>query len=347
MAKAKFTAGRVADYRCEEGKKQSFLWDAVVPSLAIRATIGGAKAYIFQGRLDGQVIRITIGSPSTWTIDAAQAEARRLQVMVDNGQDPRQVKSDIKAAAKAKRDDQVAAQAALVAQEARDSITLGNVWPKYVADRVPHWSTNTLLAHQQAMQAGGEQDKCRPRLTVAGPLHSLATTRLVDLTQETIEEWAEVEGQARPSSARLALRLLSGGFSWGVEHKTYKILVTSNAANSKKAREALGSPKKRNDVLSREQLAAWFAAVRQIGNPVASAYLQTLLLTGARRRELSGLRWADVDFQWDSLKLADKVEDFGYVTVNCWTWFMPNTADRNAVGDRALQLRSINLRQPR
>jgi integrase len=66
-------------------------------------------------------------------------------------------------------------------------------------------------------------------------------------------------------------------------------------------------------VLSREQLPAWFAAVRQIGNPVASAYLQILLLTGARRRELSELRWADVDFQWNSLKLADKIEDFRMV----------------------------------
>jgi integrase len=109
------------------------------------------------------------------------------------------------------------------------------------------------------------------------------------------------------------MRLLSGFFSWCAQHKEFKALVVNQAANSKKARESLGSPAKRNDVLSREQLPAWFAAVRQIGNPVASAYLQILLLTGARRRELSELRWADVDFQWNSLKLADKIEDFRMV----------------------------------
>ena len=52
----------------------------------------------------------------------------------------------------------------------------------------------------------------------------------------------------------------------------------------------------------------WFAAVRQINNPVIAAYLQGLLLTGARREELAGLRWVDVDFQWGSLIIKDKVE---------------------------------------
>jgi len=33
-----------------------------------------------------------------------------------------------------------------------------------------------------------------------------------------------------------------------------------------------------------------------------------LLLTGARREELAGLRWADVDFQWRSMSIRDKVE---------------------------------------
>jgi len=37
--------------------------------------------------------------------------------------------------------------------------------------------------------------------------------------------------------------------------------------------------------------------VQKIGNPVISAYLQGLLLTGAKRNELATLRWADVDFQ--------------------------------------------------
>ena len=65
------------------------------------------------------------------------------------------------------------------------------------------------------------------------------------------------------------------------------------------------------DVLQRAQLSAWFNAVSNIANPVISAYLQGLLLTGARREELAGLKWVDVDFKWNSMLLKDKVEAEG------------------------------------
>jgi len=41
---------------------------------------------------------------------------------------------------------------------------------------------------------------------------------------------------------------------------------------------------------------------------VISAYLQGLLITGARREELAALRWEDADFQWNSLTIRDKVD---------------------------------------
>jgi integrase len=74
------------------------------------------------------------------------------------------------------------------------------------------------------------------------------------------------------------------------------------------ARDVLPKSKAKTDCLQREQLSAWFKEVRKISNPVISAYLQALLLTGARREEMAGLRWNDVDFKWQSLTIRDKVE---------------------------------------
>jgi len=74
------------------------------------------------------------------------------------------------------------------------------------------------------------------------------------------------------------------------------------------ARDTLPKARAKDDCLQREQLPLWFEHVRRIGNPVISAYLQTLLITGARREELAGLRWEDVDFQWRSMTIRDKVE---------------------------------------
>jgi integrase len=48
--------------------------------------------------------------------------------------------------------------------------------------------------------------------------------------------------------------------------------------------------------------------VRSIHIPTVSAYLQALLLTGRRREELALLKWDDVSFEWQSMRLRDKVE---------------------------------------
>ncbi|MFZ4538628.1 Arm DNA-binding domain-containing protein [Propionivibrio sp.] len=129
MAKVKFTAGRVAGFKCEDGKSQAFLWCANSPGLAVRATGTGAKAYIFQSRVDGNPLRMTIGDVKTWGIDAAQVEARRLQTLIDNGDDPRQIKTDKREAGKA-------AAAAQSAKALRESVTLADAWPAYLTDRV-------------------------------------------------------------------------------------------------------------------------------------------------------------------------------------------------------------------
>ena len=325
MAKVNFTAGRVANFQCEPGKSQSFLWDSGAPGLGLRVTAKGARSYMFQAKLRGEAIRITIGDPDTWPIDAptdgkgnpvgkgARQEARRLKTLIDDGKDPRQVKQDLLAEERAVREARENLAREEQAKQQRESITLAKVWHAYVEDRTPLWSNHHIVAHRKIMQLGGNKRKRGSELTVAGPLAALADVRMCDLTMERVEEWAKKEAIARPSSARLAIRLLKACLNWCAQHPTFSSVVATNAAKSGKVREVLGKPKLRNDVLQREQLEAWFAAVRKIKNPVIAAYLQCLLLTGARREELASLKWEDVDMRWKSLKLADKIEDFRMV----------------------------------
>ena len=298
-----FTTGRVAGFKCQPGAKQSIFWDGKSPGLGLRVTASGAKSYIFQTDLHGKTIRITIGSPASWSLSKAQAEAARLKVMTDSGHDPRQIKAD-EAAAK------TTATAVKKAQEAREIVTVGHAWKEYVTARKPLWSELHIRDHDKVMQAGGDTRKRSKKLTEPGSLASLASIRLVDLTPEMVTEWARVEAETRPTRARLALRLLRAFLNWCTRHSTYKVIVTSNSAQNNDARESLGKAKVKHDVLQREQLSAWFNAVKQIQNPVISAYLQTLLLTGARREEIACLRWQEIDFQWNSLTINDKVEDF-------------------------------------
>jgi integrase len=299
--KVKLTAGRIADFQCTDGKTQTFLWCSDPAGLAIRATINKAKSYIFQAKVKGKSMRFTIGDVKAWSIEGAKTEARRLQVLIDQGCDPREVKADKEAAREAHT-------TSLKSQQARESITLGMAWAEYIEIRKPQWSERHYRDHVTSMHPGGVARQRSDKKTIAGVLASLTNIRLVDLTPERVEEWARVEVMQRPTRARLALGLLKAFLFWCSRHHSYKAIVTSNAAQSKEAREILGKPKVKNDTLQKEQLPAWFDAVKQIPNPVIGAYLQTLLLTGARREELATLLWADVDFQWNSLTIKDKVE---------------------------------------
>mgnify|MGYP001767777292 FL=1 len=301
MAKVAFTAGRVAGFRCPPDKVQAFLWDVTSPGLGLRVTPAGKPAYVFQSEFQGKTIRLTIGGPDAWSIPQAQEKARELQRQIDEGRDPRDLKRDALAAAAERK-----------AAEAAQSVTVGEVWTVYLEARRPHWGERHHADHFKLVQAGGVPAKRGTRgrgVTVAGPLYQLVGLPLCDLTAPVIEVWAAREGKTRPTAARLAWRCLKAFLSWCAEQPEYApALAGGNPAKTKKAREALGKAGVKQDALLREQLPVWFAAVRQIQNPVAAAYLQTLLLTGARPGEVLGLRWEDVNTKWRGLTIRDKVE---------------------------------------
>jgi integrase len=308
MAKTAFTAGRVSGFKCPPDKKQAFMWDATAPGLGLRATPAGKPAYVFQSKYQGKDIRLTIGSPAAWSIPDAQGKARELQRLIDEGKDPRDLKRDAVATTKA----QAAALVAAAAEAASQAVTVGEAWGAYVAERTPHWGDLHRNDHARLTRAGGEAAKRGTRgrgVTIAGPLHPLMAMALRDLTPAVIEAWAAREAKTRPTAARLAWRLLKAFLGWCAEQPEYvPVLPSTNPAKTKKAREALGKAKAKDDSLLKEQLPAWFAAVRSIGNPAVSAYLQTLLLTGARPGEVLAMRWDDLNTQWRGLTIRDKVE---------------------------------------
>lgn len=127
--------------------------------------------------------------------------------------------------------------------------------------------------------------------------------------------WLEAEAEKRPTSAEQSYRKLRAFIRWCDDKPEYSGSIAANAYTARTVRAAVPRTKAKSDCLQPEQLLAWFTAVRQIGNPVISAYLQGLLLTGARREELAALRWKDVDFRWRSLTVNDKVEGTGGRTI--------------------------------
>ena len=306
--RVRLTAGRVDAFTCPAGKSQAFLWDTEAPALALRVTPTGRKTYVFESRLNGATLRLSIGTAADWPLEKARGEAQRLKVLVDSGQDPRELERQQQAAQAAER----AAAVAKVKADKVAAVTVGEVWADYLEKRRPFWGDLHYRDHIDKAKAGGLPSGRRgggKQLTKPGPLAALMPLALKDLDQATIERWAADEGKTRPSSARLAWRLLTVFLTWCAEQPEYAALLPDkNPAKTKKAREALGKAGTKSDVLQREQLAAWFAAVQQIQNPVIAACLQMMLLTGARPGEVLALRWEDVNTQWKGISIRDKVE---------------------------------------
>ncbi|CAG9163838.1 tyrosine-type recombinase/integrase [Cupriavidus pinatubonensis] len=313
MERTNFTASRIGALKCELGRQQSIFWDAKQPGLGLRVTGTGARAYIFEGRLHGRTVRMTIGSPDVWPLEShttrdsqtgdpierrgARQEAARLKLLVDQGVDPRAEKEAARAAHEAER---IAAQ--------RKNVSVADAWSVYLAARRSKWSERHYLDHVRLAEAGGREAKRGKKHIIAGPLAALMLMRLSELTREYVDGWLEGEAEKRPARARLAFSLLKAFVTWCDSRPEYKGLASMDICANKQLREHLPKPQVKDDCLQREQLSAWFAAVRNIPNPVIATYLQGLLITGARREELAGLRWDDLDFQWGSLTIRDKVE---------------------------------------
>lgn len=301
MAKVNFTAGRLAGFKCPAGKAQAFIWDATTSGLGLRVTAADARAFIFQSEFNGRTVRLTIGRPDAWTIPQAQEKARELQRLIDQGRDPREVKAEAVAADSAKRE-----------ATRQHATTVGEAWAVYLEERRPVWGELHYRDHVDKAKAGGVPSGKRgdkQKATRPGPLHALMALPLRSVDAPTIEAWAAKEGAARATSARLAWRLLKVFLNWCSEQPAYASqLPDKNPATTNKAREALGKPGAKSDVLQRGQLQAWFEHVRLIPNTTVSACLQVMLLTGARPGEVQALRWEDVDTQWHGLTIRDKVE---------------------------------------
>mgnify|MGYP000117163151 CR=1 FL=1 len=303
--KEKFTAASVTNFICEPNKKQSFVWDEKGNGLGLRCTSSGAKAYIFQAKLNNKSLRITIGSPDAWSIGEAQKEARKLQSSVDRGDDPRQSKKEHIA------NQEQAAETQKVAK-ARESLIVIDAWKVYLKHHEKRWGVRHLQDHINLAKKGGEPKKRGKGLTVRGVLYPLLSERMVNISASGLKTWQTKEAESRANNARQGFELFRAFWRWCGDQDEYRYVIDPYAVESKDLRAEVPERKsKKHDVLERGQLTAWFGSVRSLSNPIFSAYLQALILTGTRREEMAQLKWSDVDFQWSALWVKDKVHSEG------------------------------------
>lgn len=294
-----FTTSKLLKLECaldSKGKpKDTFYWDDTVRYLGVKVLPSGGRSFVFE-TWKKRNIRIKIGDVSDWSVAQARTEATRLKVLVDSDIDPTAEK-------KKKQEDIKIART--------KGVTGLEVWQEYIKDRTPRWGERHRADHiEMARPKGGTITRgLRPnqsKIKQEGILHNLLATPLNELTRDQVSAWVKKESVERPSRARLALALLKAFIVWCGDHQQYRAVVNKDCCE--RLMRELPPRQAKDDCLQKEQLEAWFKGVKAIPNKTISAYLQILLLTGARRNELATIKWKDIDLRWNTATLRDKVD---------------------------------------
>ena len=273
---------------------REYHWCKDTPGFGLLVSSSGTKTWVSARRVKGKKVWRVLGKVQGANAISAEA-ARKLFQVINN-----ELSSGI---------DRVEENRQQKITHASNTMTVGEVWGVYLEERKPRWGDRHYADHISLSAAGGEKYKRGTGITQPGPLYKFMNLPLRGLSAPAIEAWAAREGKTRPTVARLAWRCLKAFLGWCAEQPKYaQMLPNTNPAKTKKARESLGKPGTKSDALERGQLPAWFDAVTKIHNPVVAAALQTMLLTGARPGEVLSLCWEDINTQWKSIQIRDKVE---------------------------------------
>ncbi len=276
MATGKITNRSVA--AATPGERDSYLWDSDLPGFGLKVTPTGHKVFLVQYRLGGRrgrTRRVTIGKHGApWTPDKARKAAKRTLGQVAAGEDPAEEKS-----------------------EARRDLSIAELCDLYMREGVATKKPSTL-----AVDRGRIERHIKPLL---------GRRRLRALTRGEIERFmqdvaagktaADIKTGARGraivkggrGTASKAVALLGSILTFAVDHK---LRPDNPARGVKRYRD-----QKCERFLAPAELArlgAVLAAVEQDGeNPSVVAAIRLLTLTGCRKSEILGLRWAQVDWE--------------------------------------------------
>ncbi len=263
MPSVKLTTRTVIGRR-RSSKATVELWDLIVPGLALRIHPGGARTYTVTTRINGRQIRRKVGSTVTHTLAQARDAARQVLTDAAKGIDS----AGREARKKAVRQAQAEAERA-------EASTFRSVAEAWLAD---------------TGRGGGAELRARAdtqRRLERTIFPALGRLPIEEITRADVR--ALVEGIARkyPVAANRTLADARRVLNWAVRKDRL-------AASPAMGVEAPGREMARDRVLADFELARLWPAFVQLGHPYNSIF-KLLTLTGARRTEVSGLQWAELD----------------------------------------------------
>ncbi len=262
------------------------VWDSELKGFHVRVPPSGRAVYRLWYRVDGKQKVATLGAHGPVTPEQARERARALLGAVAEGRDPI---AERKAAAEAAR------------EKARRAITVSELIDRYLtegpalnpAKRARSWEHDRSCLDSHVRPLMGRLLLGNVR---RGDVEAMMAAVIQGKTarREKLGPRAVLNVTGGPAAARSAVVAAATMFQWAINRELLEI----NPARGVKKPPA----GKRETFLSDEQVSRLFATIADMERdgrlaPTFGDTVRLLALTGARRSEIEGLRWDEVDLQ--------------------------------------------------
>jgi integrase len=258
-----FTKATIDDLRLPPGKNDHIYWDPELPGFGLRLR-GEHRRWIVQFRVGTQQRRESF-DPRQISLEDARRIARQRFAQAHLGQDPAAGRAKAKAEAEAAK------------------LTLKHVAARYLEARAPVLRPATVRGARWYLDVLWSPLHGRP---IAGIRRADVATRLAEIVRDS----------GRTSAAQ-ARRTLSALYAWSISEglvESNPIIGSNDPGAGRQARDRV--------LTDAELRAVWLAADPNVLNDFG-AIVRLLIITGARRQEIGGLRWDEVDLVSGSIAI--------------------------------------------
>lgn len=279
----------------EAQEKDYLIWDDELPGFGLRVFSSGKRSYVIQYRTKGRSRRYTIGLHGAWAPETARREAKVQLGRVAGGDDPVEDR-----------------------QLDHRAITVKELCTRYLSD----------LRAGLILGKGGRPKKASTIVTDTGRIERhiiplIGTRRVKDLTKTDINKVLKdiMAGKTRVSVKTKKLRgkaVVRGGA--GTATRTVGLLggimTYAVEAGIIESNPAHGIRKPKDNVRKRRLSEAEYRILGRMLRDAANQekyitivdIVRQLALTGCRRSEMIGLKWAEADTEASCLRLEDSKE---------------------------------------
>jgi integrase len=232
-------------------------YDRRLPSFGVRLSYHGTKSWFVMTRLDGRLIRVTLGKHPALSLAEAREEARHVVNLAAAGKDPRHIRAE----AKRKR-----------REERRNTFDV-------CADEFLHRYAGPRLRMSTQREYRRILKGTDTRLWRDRPLSEISKRDVLDLLED-------MEGRGSPGASRHALAYLRKFFNWCAEREIITLAPTDRIRSPHPA-------VKRDRVLTEDEICYVLRGLDH-EQSIFAPLIRILLLTGQRRAEVAGMLWSEL-----------------------------------------------------